>query len=177
MSETRPQSFSWKIPPGDELKRQVCDDCGWVHYENPKIVVGAVCSWEDKILLCRRAIEPRSGFWTIPAGFLEENETPMHGAAREADEEATAKIEIDALLGIYTIPRISQVQMMYRARLLSPDVAPGIESLDVGLYGWDDIPWSELAFPTVSWALKHFREADGRTDFAPFTNPQGHLLD
>lgn len=177
MSEPRNQSFSWKIPPGDELKRQVCDDCGWVHYENPKIVVGAVCTWEDKILLCRRAIEPRSGFWTIPAGFLEENETPMHGAAREADEEATAKIEIDALLGIYTIPRISQVQMMYRARLVSPDVAPGIESLEVGLYDWDDIPWPELAFPTVSWALKHFREVDGRTDFAPFTNPAGHPLD
>ncbi|MBT5456004.1 MAG: NUDIX hydrolase [Rhodospirillaceae bacterium] len=177
MSDTRPQSFSRKIPPGDELERQVCDGCGWVHYENPKIVVGAVCTWEDKILLCRRAIEPRSGFWTIPAGFLEENETPMHGAAREADEEATAKIEIDALLGIYTIPRISQVQMMYRARLISPDVAPGIESLDVGLYDWDEIPWPELAFPTITWALKHFREVDGRTDFAPFTNPEGHPLD
>jgi ADP-ribose pyrophosphatase YjhB (NUDIX family) len=177
MSDTGDHSFSWKVPPGDNLKRQVCDDCGWVHYENPKIVVGAVCTWGDKILMCKRAIEPRHGFWTIPAGFLEENETPEHGAAREADEEATAKIEIDALLGIYTIPRISQVQLMYRARLLSDDIAPGIESLEVGLYDWDEIQWSELAFPTVTWALEHFRKVGDRSDFAPFTNPPGMKLD
>ncbi|HIF11295.1 MAG TPA: NUDIX domain-containing protein [Sneathiellales bacterium] len=177
MSDTGDHSFSWKIPTGDNLKRQVCDDCGWIHYENPKIVVGAVCTWGDKILLCKRAIDPRLGYWTIPAGFLEENESPEHGAAREADEEAMAKIEIDALLGIYTIPRISQVQLMYRAKLVSDNVAPGIESLEVGLYAWDEIPWSDLAFPTVTWALEHFREAGDRIDFAPFTNPPGMILD
>lgn len=171
MSVSPSQSFSRKIPPGDSLERQVCDDCGWIHYENPKIVVGAVCTWGDQFLLCRRAIEPRIGYWTIPAGYMEENESPKQGAAREADEEAEAKIEIDALLGIYDIPRISQVQLIYRARLLSDKIGPGIESLEVGLFDWDDIPRDELAFPTVTWALDHFQEVAGKSDFAPFTNP------
>ncbi len=175
MTAPRSQSFSKKIPDGDNLERQVCDDCGWIHYENPKIVVGAVCTWGDQILLCRRAIEPRSGYWTIPAGYLEENESTEQGAAREAFEEAEARIEIDALLGIYNIPRISQVQLIYRAKLISEQVGPGIESLEVGLFDWQDIPWGELAFPTVVWSLNHFKEIDGEKQFAPFTNPPGGI--
>ena len=104
-------------------------------------------SWEDRILLCRRAIEPRSGFWTLPAGYLELNETTEAGAAREAWEEARAKIEIDTLLAVYNIPRISQIQLIYRARLTTDDVAAGPESEEVGLYAWGDIPWDDLCLP------------------------------
>lgn len=163
--------FSLKIPDGDSRHRLVCDDCGWVHCVNPKIVVGAVCTWEDRFLLCRRAIEPRRGFWTIPAGYLEEREATEAGARREAREEALAEIEIDALLGVYSIPRISQVQLIYRARLTTADFGAGEETLEAALFRWDEIPWPELAFPSVHWALRHFREVAGRRDFAPFGNP------
>ncbi len=162
-----------RVPPGDNLERLVCDECGFVNYVNPKVVVGSVCVWEDRFLLCKRAIDPRKGYWTMPAGFLEERETAIEGAMREAREEALAEIEIDALLGVYSIPRISQVQLIYRARLLSPDVAAGPESEAVGLFAWDEIPWGDLAFPSVHWALGHFREAAGRTDFAP--RPEGEM--
>jgi ADP-ribose pyrophosphatase YjhB (NUDIX family) len=141
------------IPDGDNRKRQVCPDCGFINYENPKIVVGSVVAWEDRILLCRRAINPRRGFWTLPAGYLELNESASAGAAREAWEEAQATIAIDGLLAVYSIPRISQVQLIYRARLTSPAVAAGPESLEVALFGWDEIPWGYLAFPSVKCAL------------------------
>lgn len=153
------------------MERDVCATCGHVHYVNPKIVVGAVCSWHGRILLCRRAIEPRSGFWTIPAGYLEERETPAEGAAREAWEEAQAAIEIDRLLAVYSVPRISQVQLIFRARLSAPGFAPGIESLETKLFAWEEIPWESLAFPSVHWALKHHRESESLSDFAPFENP------
>ena len=120
-----PDHFSRRMPEGDNRERLVCDSCGFVSYENPKLVVGSVCTWGDRILLCKRAIEPRRGFWTLPAGYLEVREATSDGAAREAWEEAMARIEIDALLAVYNIPRISQVQVIYRARLLSPDVAAG----------------------------------------------------
>ena len=164
--------FAKEVPSGDDRERHVCATCGWIHYVNPKIVVGAVVAHEDRFLLCRRAIEPRSGFWTMPAGYLEEHEAPETGAAREAMEEATAEIAIDSLLAIYSIPRISQVQLIYRAQLTSPDIAPGIESEEVGLYHWDEIPWDELAFPTVRWALNHYREVEGQPNFQPFVNPE-----
>lgn len=164
-------TFVRRIPDGDSLERDVCATCGHVHYVNPKIVVGSVCSWHGRILLCRRAIEPRSGFWTIPAGYMEERETPNEGAAREAWEEALAKIEIDRLLAVYSVPRISQVQLIFRARLVSPDFAPGTESLETRLFAWEEIPWDKLAFPSVHWALKHHRQVDGLSDFAPFDNP------
>lgn len=170
-------SFSKRVPDGDTHERMVCDSCGWIHYVNPKVVVGAVCTWEGKLLLCRRAIEPRLGYWTIPAGYLEERETTEQGAAREAQEEACADIEIEALLAVYNIPRISQVQIIYRAQLRSPDVAAGEESEEVGFYDWDEIPWDELAFPSVHWALKHHREVDGQAVFAPFGNPPGDMGD
>jgi len=165
--------FNLKTPDGDNRVRHVCGDCGWIHYVNPKIVVGAVCTWEGRFLLCRRAIEPRQGYWTIPAGYMEERETTEEGAKREALEEAQAHIRIDALLGIYNIPRISQVQLIYRARLVTPAVAAGEESLEVALFDWADIPWEELAFPSVHWSLHHHREVAGRDAFPPFGNPPG----
>jgi ADP-ribose pyrophosphatase YjhB (NUDIX family) len=169
----RPPSFHEAVPPGDTRARLVCDECEFVQYVNPKVVVGAVCSFEGRLLLCRRAIEPRRGHWTIPAGFLEEKETAEAGARREAWEEARAELEIEGLLGLYSVPRISQVQLIFRARLRTPAVAAGEESLEVRLFGWDEIPWDDLAFPSVRWALGHYRESLGQTAFAAKANPPG----
>jgi ADP-ribose pyrophosphatase YjhB (NUDIX family) len=169
----RKYPFTARIPAGDTLKRLVCDDCGWIHYDNPKIVVGAVCAWGDSILLCRRAIEPRKGFWTIPAGYMEEKESVEAATAREAREEANADIELAGVLGVYSIPRLSQVQIIYKARLRSPDVFAGPESAEVALYQWADIPWGDLAFPSVRWALAHYREVAGLDSFAARGNPPG----
>lgn len=146
------------IPKGDNRERLICPDCGYIAYENPKVVVGAVCTFEDKFLLCRRAIAPAIGLWTMPAGYMELGETMAEGAMREAREEACTEIEITGLLGIYEIAHISQVYMVHRARLTTPDFAPGDESLEVKLFDWDDIPWDELAFPSVSWSLKRFAD-------------------
>jgi ADP-ribose pyrophosphatase YjhB (NUDIX family) len=159
------------IPDGDNRERMVCPDCGFINYENPKIVVGSVCLWEERILLCRRAINPRRGFWTLPAGYLELHESTPAGAIREAWEEAQAKITIDGLLAIYDIPRISQVQIMYRARLVAPDFAAGPESLEVKLFAWEEIPWDELAFPSVRWALEHYRDCVATGDFTARGTP------
>jgi ADP-ribose pyrophosphatase YjhB (NUDIX family) len=164
-------NFVRRIPDGDTMERHVCAVCGNVHYVNPKIVVGSVCSWDGRILLCRRAIEPRRGYWTIPAGYLEERETPVDGAKREAREEACAEITIDALLAVYSVARISQVQLIYRATLQGPNFSPGIESLETKLASWDEIPWQDLAFPSVRWALDHYRAVEGQAQFAPFANP------
>lgn len=165
------------IPEGDDRERMVCPDCGFINYENPKVVVGSVAQWQDRILLCRRAIPPRKGFWTLPAGYLEVNETTAEGAAREAREEACADIEIEAVLAVYSIPRISQVQVIYRARLASPDIAAGPESAEVGLFGWDEIPWDDIAFPSVRWALRHYDEVRGETAFPARFNPPGETGD
>ncbi len=160
------------VPAGEDRERLVCPDCSFIAYENPKIVVGAVVTDDEgRFLLCRRAIQPRKGFWTLPAGYMELGETTEQGAAREAMEEAGARIAIDALLAIYNIPRISQVQMIYRARLSDPAIAAGVESLEVGLFAWADIPWDDLAFPSVVWALHEWRAKVGQTGFAPGTNP------
>jgi len=166
-------NFERRVPEGDTSERYVCGQCGHVHYTNPKVVVGSVVAYQNRILLCRRAIEPRKGLWTLPAGYLEEHETPEDGARREALEEACATIVIDALLAVYTVPHISQVQLMYRARLENPSFAPGIESLEVELFEWDRIPWSELAFPSVKWALSHYDQVRAKAAFAPFSNPLG----
>lgn len=163
--------FVREIPSGDDQERSVCAACGFVDYKNPKIVVGSVADWEGKILLCRRAIEPRKGFWTLPAGYLELGETADEGAIREAWEEARARLRIDRLLAVYSVPHISQVQLIYRARLLQPEIAPGPESADVMLASWEEIPWADIAFPTVGWALRHYREAMGKSEFAPYANP------
>jgi ADP-ribose pyrophosphatase YjhB (NUDIX family) len=170
-----PDNFKKRVPEGDNRERLVCDDCKFVLYQNPKIVAGSVVTWQDRILLARRAIEPRKGFWTLPAGYMEIGETTEQAARREAIEEACATIEIDRLLAVYSIARIGQVQIMYRARLASPDIAPGPESAEVALFAWDDIPWDNLAFPTVVWALAHFHQTRGQSDFATFSNPTGDL--
>jgi ADP-ribose pyrophosphatase YjhB (NUDIX family) len=168
-----PDHFERQVPEGDDHERAVCGDCGFIAYENPKIIAGAVVTSGGKFLLCKRAIEPQKGKWTIPAGFLELSEGPHEGAVREAYEEATARINIIDLLAVYSVRRISQVHLMYRAELAEPGFGPGIESTEVALFGWEDIPWAELAFPSVHWVLKHYREAEGKTGFAPFTNPEG----
>jgi ADP-ribose pyrophosphatase YjhB (NUDIX family) len=141
-----------------------------VAYVNPKIVVGSVISAGERLLLCRRAIEPRRGYWTIPAGFLEEGEGLEEGARREAREEAEAEIAIDALLAVYSVPRISQVQIFYRAALKG-SFAPGPESLEAALFSLEEIPRADLAFPSVHWVLDAYRETRGRVGFAPFGNP------
>lgn len=159
-------SFTQHAPDGDTVPRAVCDRCGFISYDNPKIVVGSVVSFGGKILLCRRAIEPSRGLWTIPAGYMEHGETPEEGARREAYEEATAAIRIEALLAIYSIERIGQVQLIYRACLDAAHFAPGPESEAVRLFDPADVPWPDLAFPSVHWALNHAQESGG-----PFTNP------
>ena len=165
------------IPEGDNRERLICPDCGFVSYDNPKVVVGSVAVWDGKILLCRRAIPPRTGLWTLPAGYLELNETSEAGALREAWEEARARLSIDGLLAVYNIPRISQVQLIYRARLVSPDIDAGEESEEVGLFDWADIPWREIAFPSVEWALAHYRDSAGKPLAAPRGNPPGEVGD
>jgi ADP-ribose pyrophosphatase YjhB (NUDIX family) len=165
--------FVRRIPEGDTMERDVCGHCGHISYANPKIVVGSVVMHENRILLCRRAIEPRKNYWTLPAGYLEEHETPEAGARREAQEEACADISLDLLLAVYSIPRISQVQLMYRARLAQPHFAAGPESLEVRLFDWDDIPWPEIAFPSARWALEHWRQSRHETVIAPFKIPPG----
>ena len=162
-----------RVPSGDTIERLVCPECNFINYENPLMVVGAVVTYGDKFMLCRRSIEPRAGYWTIPAGYMELHETPLDGAKREALEEANAEIDIDALLAVYTIPRISQVQMIYRASLSKPVFSAGPESAEVALFDWDEIPWNEIAFPTVHWALNHFQQVRGRSGFPAFTNPEG----
>lgn len=169
---TLPISFSNETPPGDDRERRVCQSCGFIDYINPRIVTGVVAHAGGRILLCKRAIEPRKGFWTLPAGFLELGESVEDGARREAQEEAMADLELEALLGVYSIPRIGQVQIFFRARLLN-DPAPGPESQEVMLIRWEDVPWTELAFPSVRWALDHYRETEGRSGFPPFGNPPG----
>jgi ADP-ribose pyrophosphatase YjhB (NUDIX family) len=165
------------IPDGDDRERLTCPDCGFIAYENPKMVAGSVVSVGEKIMLCRRAIEPRSGFWTLPAGYLELNETPEEGAMREAWEEARARIAIDALLAVFSVPRISQVQLIYRATLAEPGFSAGPESLEVELFAWDEIPWDDLAFPSVRWALDEYKARLGQTAFAPGINPPGMVGD
>ena len=147
-----------RIPEGDTLERAVCDACGTIHYQNPKIVVGCLPVHGERILICKRAIEPRYGLWTLPAGFMENNETAAEGAAREALEEANARVAIEDLYTVYSIPHISQVYMMFRAKLLDPDVSPGVESLEVKLATESEIPWGELAFAMVKRSLEHFIE-------------------
>ncbi len=169
--------FVRQVPEGDDRTRLVCSDCGFIHYENPRIVVGSVAAWEGRILLCRRDIAPRQGFWTLPAGFLELRETAAEGAKREAWEEARAELEIDQLLAVYSIPRISQVQLIYRARLVSPEVSAGPESAEAGLFNWAEIPWDDIAFPSVHWALNDYRELREQTVFAPRGNPAGEFGD
>ncbi len=150
------QALESRIPPGDQRLRFVCTVCGTIHYENPRIIAGCVPEWRGQILLCKRAIEPRRGYWTFPAGFLENGEAVQEGAAREAVEEALAKVEIGSLVSIVNVVRAHQVHMTFRARLLDADFGVGEESLEVDLYDEADIPWSEIAFLSVEFALRRY---------------------
>ena len=147
-----------RIPEGDTLPRYVCSACKVIHYQNPKIVVGCIPEWEDRILLCRRAIEPRLGLWTMPSGFMENAETLVQGAERETLEEANARVEMGDLYSIYNLPHINQVHVLFRARLLDLDFKPGIESLDVKLFREAEIPWDALAFRVIREPLKRYFE-------------------
>jgi len=165
-------AFIRNIPDGDNRERSVCSDCGFIAYENPKVVVGSVIVERGEVLLCRRAIDPRRGFWTLPAGFLELGETDEEGAAREAWEEAEARIEIDGLLGIFSISRIGQIQLIFRARFAgAPAFAPGSESLEVALFPWNAIPWDTIAFPSVHWALDAWHRIGAGPLGPPARNP------
>jgi ADP-ribose pyrophosphatase YjhB (NUDIX family) len=164
-------AFTRRIPEGDTFERAICDHCGHVAYDNPKIVVGSVVLHEGRILLCRRAIAPRTGFWTVPAGYLELNETPEDGARREAREEALAEITLGPLLAVYSVPKLSQVQMIYMATLNGGQHAAGPESLETRLFAFDEIPVDEIAFPTVHWMLDDIRRVLDGSAKPPFANP------
>jgi ADP-ribose pyrophosphatase YjhB (NUDIX family) len=145
-----------RIPDGDNLPRWVCESCSTIHYENPRMIVGCVCEWQNKILLCRRAIEPRYGLWTVPAGFLENGETTAAGAQRETLEEANARVAIEDLFSLYNLPHINQVYLLFRGRLLDADIGAGAETLETRLFDETEIPWNELAFATVRNTLQHY---------------------
>jgi ADP-ribose pyrophosphatase YjhB (NUDIX family) len=147
---------SSRVPAGDNRERFVCDGCETVHYINPRIVAGCLPVWEDRVLLCRRAINPRAGFWTLPAGFLENGETIVAGATRETFEEANAQVTNLDLYTVFSLPHISQVYLFYRAELQEADYAPGFESSDVALFEEHDVPWDQLAFPVIRETLEHF---------------------
>lgn len=157
MSSSTADRFVRRVPEGDDRERLTCTDCGFVAYENPKVVVGSIVETGDGILLCRRAIHPRRGYWTIPAGYMEMGETVEEGAQREAWEEARARIALDGVLAVYSIARIGQVQVIFRARLAEPGFAAGPESVEVASVPWSDIPWDDLAFPSVRWALEAWK--------------------
>lgn len=158
-------------PKGDNRLRLVCDSCGVIHYENPKNVVGCLLEWHGKILLCKRGIEPRHGFWTLPAGFMENGESTRDGALREAKEEATANCDDLKLFGVYNLPRISQVYLMFYGRLKDGFAEANEETLEVQLFDEQDIPWDELAFPVITEALSRYCERH------TVRSPQVHLAD
>ena len=143
-------------PPGDHLPRYICPSCGTIHYQNPKVVVGCLPEWDDQVLLCKRAIEPRLGLWTLPAGFLENGETVVAGALRETLEEASARVAVGNLYTMISLPQISQVYMVFRAQLVDLDFGPGPESLEVRLFREDEIPWEEMAFRTIVRTLRNY---------------------
>lgn len=147
-----------KVPAGDTLPRFVCGACETIHYQNPKVVAGCIPEWEGQILLCRRAIEPRTGFWTFPAGFMETGEHTAQAAMRETLEEACATVDIGPLHAVFSLPHVSQVYVVFRGTLRAPDFAAGAESLEVQLYPWDKLPWKELAFPVIHEALARYVE-------------------
>jgi ADP-ribose pyrophosphatase YjhB (NUDIX family) len=143
-----------RVPRGDDRPRFVCKTCQTIHYENPKIVVGCITEWEEKILLCRRGIKPRYGFWTLPAGFLEQGETLSEGASRETLEETGARVEILTHFTLFDLPHVSQVSLIFRARLIDPDLRPGRETLEVRLFRESEIPWNEIAFSSIKKSLQ-----------------------
>lgn len=169
-----------RIPQGDTLPRHVCDVCHTIHYQNPKLVIGCVPEWEDSVLLCRRAIEPCHGFWTLPAGFMENRETTAQAAARETREEALAEVEIGAPYSLFDVPHINQVHLFFRASLLAPDFGAGIESLETRLFREEEINWEEIAFASVRRTLQLFFADRERGQFCLHTgdiHPESERLD
>ena len=152
------------IPQGDNRPRYVCEDCGTIHYSNPNNVCGAILTWGDKILLCKRAIQPRYGLWTLPAGFMENGETVAQAAARESMEEANAVARQLNLFGVFSLPHISQVYLMFAGELKTDKVSPGDETLQTGLFSAHEIPWNELAFPVITHSLQLFLDPDENND-------------
>jgi ADP-ribose pyrophosphatase YjhB (NUDIX family) len=148
------------IPEGDNRPRYVCTQCGTIHYQNPKMVIGSIPVWEQdgelKVLLCKRAIEPRYGYWTLPAGFMENEETTGQAAVRETEEEAGANVQLGELFTLLNVAHVHQVHLFYLARLLDLDYEAGVESLDVQLFAEHEIPWDDLAFPTIRTTLELF---------------------
>lgn len=160
-------SVSWVVPADDNRERHVCDNssCKTVHYQNPKVITGCLPTWGDKVLLCKRAIEPRHGYWTLPAGFLENGETTEEGAFRESWEEAKASLQSASLYTLFDLPYINQIYFFYRAELADQNFSAGEESLDVRLFSEDEIPWAELAFPVVEDTLKYYFEDRRKQEF------------
>ncbi len=157
-------ALTYRQPRGDDRERFVCDHCGMVHYRNPKMVVGCIPEYHDRILLCRRAIEPRRGKWTLPAGYLENGESVQDGAIRETYEEARAKVEIMAPLALFNLTFVNQVYLMFRARMLSGDYAPGPESTEVALFEEHLIPWDDMAFSVIRKTLQwYFQKREAHT--------------
>lgn len=154
-----------RIPPGDNRERFICEHCDTIHYVNPRIIAGCLPIVDHRVLLCRRAIEPRAGLWTLPAGFLENGETTLEGALRETREEACAVIGSADLYTVFSLPHISQVYLFYRGELEAPAFAAGEETLDVELFAEDEIPWDELAFPVVTKTLRYYFEDRPRASF------------
>jgi ADP-ribose pyrophosphatase YjhB (NUDIX family) len=150
--------LSQATPAGDHRLRHVCLGCGTIHYLNPKLVVGTIPIWDEGVLLCRRAIEPRHGFWTLPAGFMECGETTGAGAVRETIEEAGAEIELGRMFSVIDVPHVDQVHVFYQARMLHPGLAPGPESLEARIFNESEVPWAQLAFRTVAQTLQWFFE-------------------
>ena len=154
--QTLKEQFRHEIPEGDHLERSICDHCGFIDYHNPRVVVGAIPVFENKILLARRAIEPRRGYWTVPGGFMEKGESLQKGAARETWEECGAKIEVGPLLGMFTVPHIAQVQIFFYADCPDGKAVAGEESLEVKWFGFDEIPWDDYSFQSSKKSLSHF---------------------
>lgn len=157
--------LSYRKPDNDDRERYICDACGEIHYQNPRIVVCSLPCYGDRVLLCKRSIEPRYGLWTLPGGFMENDETTHEAALRETREEACARIEIHGLYAYYNLPHINQVHLFYRATLLDLDFAAGEESMDVALFRHEDIPWQEIAFPAVGNTLEHYFNDLPRNEF------------
>lgn len=166
-----------KIPLGDHQLRRVCTECGHIHYVNPKVICGALALWDNKVLLCRRAIEPRYGLWTLPAGYMELFETMEQGAARETREEAQAEVEIEQLYCMYNIPRIGQIYVLFKAQLINGSFGAGEESIECRLFEEHEIPWTELAFPSVEQTLKHYFSDRKTNQFVTHLETLGTRLD
>lgn len=154
-----------RVPANDDRERYVCNSCDTIHYQNPKVITGCIPVWNEKILLCKRAIEPRSGYWTLPAGFMELGETTTEAALRETIEEANARVDIQNLYVVVNLPHVNQVHMLFRSRLLDLEYSPGTESTDVNLFTEDEIPWNDIAFGSIRHTLKFYFEDRKKENF------------